>query len=172
MQDTGSEPIYGDSHLVARVETTDHVLTEQELLERRLKEQQKQSEEDSKWLLEKETNLVSHHSYSFHANVYCIFIITFYFFQKKRLSISAMSDRSETCSPNPSLSHQNSLERNFSQSDKDRPIVVKKMDPTPTADLDRTHDRVYDCTTNVVKAVMSLSQGKIGKNIGHDQTSG
>lgn len=33
------------------------------------------------------------------------------------------------------------------------------MDPAPTADLDRTNDQVYDCTTNVVKAVMSLSQG-------------
>lgn len=80
-----------------------------------------------------------------------------------------MSDRSETCSPNPSLSYQNSLERNFSQSDKERPIIVKKMDPTPTADLDRTHDLVYDCTTNVVKAVMSLSQGKTEK-IRRDQT--
>jgi len=34
------------------------------------------------------------------------------------------------------------------------------MEPTPTADLDRTNDKVYDCTTGVVKAVMSLSQGK------------
>lgn len=34
------------------------------------------------------------------------------------------------------------------------------MEPTPTADLDRTNDRVYDCTTSVVKAVMALSQGK------------
>lgn len=34
------------------------------------------------------------------------------------------------------------------------------MEPTPTADLDRTNDKVYDCTTSVVRAVMSLSQGK------------
>lgn len=33
------------------------------------------------------------------------------------------------------------------------------MEPTPTADLDRTNDKVYDCTTSVVRAVMSLSQG-------------
>lgn len=44
--------------------------------------------------------------------------------------------------------------------ERDRPIVVKKMDPTPTADLDRTNDLVYESTTNVVKAVMALSQGK------------
>lgn len=33
------------------------------------------------------------------------------------------------------------------------------MEPTPTADLDRTNDKVYDCTTSVVRAVMALSQG-------------
>lgn len=33
------------------------------------------------------------------------------------------------------------------------------MEPTPTADLDRSNDKVYDCTTQVVRAVMSLSQG-------------
>ncbi|XP_063217429.1 focal adhesion kinase 1 isoform X7 [Bacillus rossius redtenbacheri] len=64
---------------------------EQLLLEQRLRQQQRESEEDSRWLAEEETNL--------------------------------------------------------------------KMEPTPTADLDRTNDKVYDCTTNVVKAVMSLSQG-------------
>ena len=35
------------------------------------------------------------------------------------------------------------------------------MEPTPTADLDRTNDKVYDCTTSVVRAVMSLSQGNL-----------
>ena len=33
------------------------------------------------------------------------------------------------------------------------------MEPTPTAVLDRANDRVYDATTNVVRAVMGLSQG-------------
>ena len=33
------------------------------------------------------------------------------------------------------------------------------MEPTPTAPLDRGNDRVYDSTTSVVRAVMSLSQG-------------
>ncbi|XP_026676068.1 focal adhesion kinase 1 [Diaphorina citri] len=32
------------------------------------------------------------------------------------------------------------------------------MEPTPTADLDRTNDKVYECTTTVVKAIMALSQ--------------
>ena len=33
------------------------------------------------------------------------------------------------------------------------------MEPTPTADLDRTNDRVYDSTTSVVRAIMELTQG-------------
>lgn len=41
----------------------------------------------------------------------------------------------------------------------DRSVVVKKLEPTPTARLDRTHDKVYDATTSVVRAVMLLSQG-------------
>ena len=37
--------------------------------------------------------------------------------------------------------------------------LVQKMEPTPTAPLDRNNDRVYDSTTAVVRAVMALSQG-------------
>lgn len=40
-------------------------------------------------------------------------------------------------------------------------VWFQKMEPTPTADLDRSNDRVYDRTTCVVKAVMALSQGLI-----------
>jgi len=33
------------------------------------------------------------------------------------------------------------------------------MEPTPTANLDRSHDKVYDSTTSVVRAIMELTQG-------------
>lgn len=36
---------------------------------------------------------------------------------------------------------------------------VVAAEATPTADLDRTNDKVYECTTQVVRAVMALSQG-------------
>ncbi len=36
---------------------------------------------------------------------------------------------------------------------------MQKLEPTPTANLDRTSDAVYDSTTSVVRAVMGLSQG-------------
>ncbi|XP_043208526.1 focal adhesion kinase 1-like isoform X3 [Amphibalanus amphitrite] len=44
-------------------------------------------------------------------------------------------------------------------SSTERPIVVKRMEVTPTAELDRSKDRVYDCTTSVVRSVMGLSRG-------------
>ncbi|XP_018403601.1 PREDICTED: focal adhesion kinase 1 [Cyphomyrmex costatus] len=111
---------------------------EQKLLEQRLLEQQRQSEEDSRWLAREE----------------------------KRLSIATSGDesasptipRSVTQSPShePHSAYTGSL---GSDKNSDKVIVVKKMEPTPTADLDRTNDKVYDCTTSVVRAVMSLSQG-------------
>ncbi|XP_046384921.1 focal adhesion kinase 1 [Ischnura elegans] len=142
---------------------------EQRLLEQRLRRQQRESEEDSRWLAEEETNL------------------------KKRLSVAmSLSDRSDTdsvdlggipggaphamstardhmtsedsgreCSSTP-LSNGSPAPPSTSSSAnaaEERIIIVKKMEPTPTADLDRTNDKVYDCTTSVVKAVMTLSQG-------------
>ncbi|XP_036147458.1 uncharacterized protein LOC105833444 isoform X3 [Monomorium pharaonis] len=113
---------------------------EQKLLEQRLLEQQRQSEEDSRWLAREEV--------------------------QKRLSIATSGD--ESASPpvprsvTQSPSHEpHSVNTGSLGSDKsfDKVIVVKKMEPTPTADLDRTNDKVYDCTTSVVRAIMSLSQG-------------
>ncbi|XP_011647332.1 uncharacterized protein LOC105433628 [Pogonomyrmex barbatus] len=111
---------------------------EQKLLEQRLLEQQRQSEEDSRWLAREE----------------------------KRLSIATSGDesasppipRSVTQSPSHEP-HSTNIGSLGSDKSSDKIIVVKKMEPTPTADLDRTNDKVYDCTTSVVRAVMSLSQG-------------
>ncbi|KAJ8673206.1 hypothetical protein QAD02_004468 [Eretmocerus hayati] len=111
---------------------------EQQFLEKRLLEQQRQSEEDGRWLAREE----------------------------KRLSIATSGDesasppipRSSTQSPNHD-GHTTSTGSLGSDKSSDKVIIVKKMEPTPTADLDRTNDRVYECTTSVVRAVMSLSQG-------------
>ncbi|XP_014476576.1 PREDICTED: focal adhesion kinase 1 isoform X2 [Dinoponera quadriceps] len=112
---------------------------EQKLLEQRLLEQQRQSEEDSRWLAREE----------------------------KRLSIATSGDesasppvpRSVTQSPSHEPPHSANTGSLGSDKGSDKVIIVKKMEPTPTADLDRTNDKVYDCTTSVVRAVMSLSQG-------------
>lgn len=99
-------------------------------IERRIRQQMKEAEEDSKWLTEGEASL------------------------KKRLSLAASDgDSVESCGSGPS-SATNSLRRSH-----EKIVVVKKMEPTPTADLDRKNDRVYECTKNVVRAVMALSQG-------------
>ncbi|XP_066999399.2 focal adhesion kinase 1 isoform X2 [Anabrus simplex] len=158
---TGKQPVYGDGLLedgnADRIVGQCQFDFEQQELEQRLRQQQRESEEDSRWLAEEETNL------------------------KKRLSIAtSLSDRSDTDSvegtlPGPgsgSPLHSTPLphpqvpdERDRSStplsngSAEERVIVVKKMEPTPTADLDRSNDKVYDCTTSVVKAVMLLSQG-------------
>lgn len=120
--------IYGDPVLDPEAEAR--------LIELRIKQQQKQSEEDGKWLAEEESNL------------------------KKRLSMvgaeseEAIAPGPDTASRGPSPDHSE-----HSTASLDRVIVVKKMEPTPTADLDRANDNVYECTTTVVRAVMTLSQG-------------
>ncbi|KAK7791000.1 hypothetical protein R5R35_007897 [Gryllus longicercus] len=148
--------VYGDAALAEAARgcpdgsTENSLQREQQQLQQRLRQQQRQSEEDSRWLQEEEINL------------------------KKRLSVATtLSDRSDTDSgaeggPMPAPPGSSSVsdwERERSStplsngSTEERVIVVKKMEPTPTADLDRTNDQVYDCTTSVVKAVMCLSQG-------------
>merc|ERR1712106_155518 len=133
------------------VERGKHMELEQRLLEATLRQQQIQSEEDSRWLHQEENNL------------------------KKRLSIthsfgSEHSDSSDglmgghiespprTPGPLRALDKDRSSTPVSSGSDE-RQFIVKKLEPTPTAPLDRTNDRVYDSTTSVVRAVMALSQG-------------
>ncbi|XP_050545837.1 focal adhesion kinase 1 isoform X2 [Daktulosphaira vitifoliae] len=111
-------------------------LSEVEQLERRLKQQQIESEKDSIWLAEEETNL------------------------KKRLSLVASQSDNESIDGRSSLTSPSSLDRSTkTRTTDERSIVIKKLEPTPTADLDRSNDKVYECTTLVVKAVMTLSQG-------------
>ncbi|XP_046437098.1 focal adhesion kinase 1-like isoform X5 [Daphnia pulex] len=116
----------------------EHMEQERRMLEWKLRQQQRQSEEDSRWLAEEESHL-----------------------QRKRLSVAASSsDRSDT----DSMDGANACQKDRSTPLQgnpldDRSVVVKKLEPTPTARLDRTHDKVYDATTSVVRAVMLLSQG-------------
>ncbi|XP_050427745.1 focal adhesion kinase 1 isoform X2 [Adelges cooleyi] len=111
-------------------------LSEVEQLERRLKQQQIESEKDSIWLAEEETNL------------------------KKRLSLVPSQSDSESIDGRSSQTPPSSLDRSTKTKPTDeRVVVIKKLEPTPTADLNRNNDKVYECTTLVVKSVMMLSQG-------------
>lgn len=127
---------------------------EQSELQTRLERQQRQMAEDRLWLNSEENEL------------------------RKRLSLATSSDRSDTESvegggggsgggargASPCLSGAEQTGTDGSKpssnsSSTERPIVVKRMEVTPTAELDRSRDRVYDCTTAVVRSVMSLSRG-------------
>ncbi|KAB0790612.1 hypothetical protein PPYR_14979 [Photinus pyralis] len=200
VQPTSSQhSIYGDQLLQNSLVQND--LTSEynrHMLEQKLKQQQIESEEDSKWLIESESSL------------------------KKRLSIMSSSDgdtlrdcsQSITSLPSSPLSSSYSTSTHYQLSSSIASMSVsgnglqsgpesqcsskshspagsvtstltlaertdstgtpskgfesveseidmkgKKMEPTPTADLDRSNDKVYDCTTQVVRAVMTLSQG-------------
>ncbi len=83
-------------------------------MESRLRQQQLQSDEDSKWLRQEE--------------------------RKLRINNNGSSGNNQDVPENPSE------------------VVVKEINPTPTANLDRTNDSAYEATTSVVRAVMLLSQ--------------
>lgn len=137
------------------------------------RQQRIDSEKDQEWLQREETNLVGDYDWNALSKTHKPF-------QKKRLSItnsfgSEHSDSSEgvlvpglalaTESPphtpllHPSVQDKERSATPVSSGSEDRQFVVKKLEPTPTAPLDRTNDRVYDSTTSVVRAVMALSQG-------------
>ncbi|KAF6197741.1 hypothetical protein GE061_008707, partial [Apolygus lucorum] len=143
---SSSSSLYGDPLALERgvitPSATGSLELEEKTLEERLKQQAREVAEDSSWLSEGEACL------------------------KKRLSIAAsLSDESTEGGPSncDSLSRKSpasttdSLSRKAGQTET--VVRLKKMEPTPTADLDRTNDKVYECTTLVVRAVMALSQG-------------
>ncbi|EFX72158.1 hypothetical protein DAPPUDRAFT_326515 [Daphnia pulex] len=108
----------------------EHMEQERRMLEWKLRQQQRQSEDDSRWLAEEERHM------------------------RKRLSVAASSsDRYDTDSMDGANAYQKdrSTPLQGNQLD-DRSVVVKKLEPTPTARLDQTHEKVYDATS-VVRAV-------------------
>ncbi|XP_019880199.2 focal adhesion kinase 1 isoform X4 [Aethina tumida] len=182
--------IYGDQ-LLERYQPPPHF--NHQVLEQRLRQQQRESEEDSRWLAESEIHL------------------------KNRLSTIPSSTESDSAqeqsqsltslptSPTSSVNYSNSasyaltgslgsmsLSGNGLQSSTGSVCSSKSHSPSgsitstmtlagkqesansgsecetekskensqpSTANLDRTHDRVYECTTDVVRSIMSLSHG-------------
>lgn len=65
-QQQQQQPIYGDSVAIQQEDgAVGSLELEHRLLEQRLRQQQKQSEEDSRWLAEEEINLVRLFSFCF-----------------------------------------------------------------------------------------------------------
>ncbi|XP_014663511.1 PREDICTED: focal adhesion kinase 1-like [Priapulus caudatus] len=106
-------------------------------LELKLLKQQKQAEEDSRWLAEEEENLKP----------------------LRRASSDAGSDAS---SPPPTPRTPPAVVAQQMQGAGGGCAAltyIGRVDPAPTSDVDRTDDRVFEQTTAVVKAVMELSRG-------------
>ncbi|CAH0551900.1 unnamed protein product [Brassicogethes aeneus] len=160
------------------------------VLEQRLKQQQRESEEDSRWLVESETHLnrlstipsdtdsLQEHSQSLtslptsptssmnYSNS------ASYALTGSMASVSLggnglHSSHGSVCSskshsPSGSITSTMTLtgkqESAHSGSECETEKNKEGQEP-PAANLDRTHDRVYECTTDVVRAIMSLSHG-------------
>ncbi|XP_060536521.1 focal adhesion kinase 1-like isoform X6 [Cylas formicarius] len=153
-----------------------------QVLEQRLRQQQLESEEDSRWLAESETNLKkltvvgplnetisclenTHQSSLPASPSNCsehqrsgdgvVGVAAGNGLQSGTASLSS----SKSHSPVGSLTNTMTLSGQQSGSDFGSDSERSKDVHHVTAIPDRTHDRVYECTTDVVRAVMSLSQG-------------
>ncbi|XP_067121087.1 focal adhesion kinase 1-like isoform X2 [Centruroides vittatus] len=126
-------------------------LLEKKYLAMKLQHQQKQADEDSHWLAEEELR--------------CGALIQ----PKKRLSLSDCSRSSDTDSLEadsnlgslnriPHREVNNALYTRVNSGNGTNTTNVE-VTSAPTANLDRTGDSVYDCTTKVVRSVMDLLQG-------------
>lgn len=134
-----------------RVNNESVMQLEKKYLAMKLQHQQKQTNEDSHWLAEEEQK--------------CSALIQ----PKKRLSFSDCSRSSDTDSLEAdsnlgSLNRMHYREVNnalYTKVNSGNGSSASKIEVTsaPTANLDRTDDSVYDCTTNVVRSVMNLLQG-------------
>ncbi|KAJ8968098.1 hypothetical protein NQ314_002469, partial [Rhamnusium bicolor] len=166
------------------------------VLKQKLKQQQLESEEDSKWLAESETHLkkrlsictplLDHEatldnsnsltslptspsyvnntnsvSYQLSSNLTAMSLSgNGNGMQSSTGSVSSSKSHSPPGSLTSTMAGKNEIGgitlsgSEYSDSEK-----AKETSQNPTANLDRTHDRVYECTTDVVRAVMALSQG-------------
>ncbi|CAG2105622.1 unnamed protein product [Medioppia subpectinata] len=158
------ESLCSASNTTSSSSTTTSATEAQELAERaefdkqsleiRLKQQKQESEEDSKWLAHEEKQLLA---------------------SVKRLSLCDSqhnnSEQQQRCSPiNPVVeysvpSNHSKVVSNGTNNSSTLSTLSSisnpstPLEPTPTADLDRSDDGVYHYTMNVVNAVRYLLQG-------------
>lgn len=110
-------------------------------IEARLRKQQEESEKDSRWLQQQEDNI------------------------KKRLSISSLNDPvletngKPPIAEKPPLSPRPTFDQQARGSTSSLAISPSTTEKKIEAMVDRKNDRIYLCTTNVVRAIMTLSSG-------------
>ncbi|CAG9860435.1 unnamed protein product [Phyllotreta striolata] len=178
--------LYGDQ-LLFENNRYDNSTNFNAVLRQKLKQQQMESEEDSKWLAESETHLkrlsitqeqdttestltspptspsyISPAPYQPASNTASSHGSKGNGMHSSTGSMSSSQSHSPLGSLNSTLRSTKSDERRDDAPQSGSVIEEsekKEPGPVPTANLDRTHDRVYECTTDVVRAVMALSQG-------------
>lgn len=185
---SSQQSLYGDL-LLENIKS--RPIVEKHILEQKLRQQQKESEEDQKWLQETETSLkrlsiampsdtdtsldyphsmvsvpTSPLSTNFSNSTSCnlssslaSMSVTGNGVQSGSESQSSSKNQSPAGSVTSTLTTVSVKPDRSSTPSGDSDREKRRIEPTPTADLDRTNDKVYDCTTHVVKAVMTLSQG-------------
>ncbi|CAH1126716.1 unnamed protein product [Ceutorhynchus assimilis] len=135
-----------------------HLPTEH-VMQRKLRQQQLESNEDSRWLAESEINLEKRLS-----------SIPVDALDSMSLNSFSVSGVDELNSDNMATSIQNSTE-SLNKSKSSSPVLtsasmssleqnqIGTSEQKDTISLVRENDKVYKCTTEVVKAIMLLSQG-------------
>nr|CAI5832843.1 unnamed protein product [Callosobruchus analis] len=161
------QPVYGDQLLFENAMYEQQSSNFNNMLRQKLRQQQVESEEDSKWLTESETQLKQlsisripeghHHQESLSEPMASPSLVVAAVQPKGSSASSSGSHSPAGTMLNCEKSEENSLPRSGSI-DTDS-SERKEPSPNPTANLDRSHDCVYESTTEVVRAVMALSQG-------------
>ncbi|XP_064486390.1 focal adhesion kinase 1-like isoform X2 [Ornithodoros turicata] len=129
---------------------------EHRMLEMRLQHQQKESEEDSKWLSKEATNFPLPVTPT-RTRISCSEQLDTEFIGTNGTSPTSATPHPGVQTETAQLPANGTME--YSSVDKKANMQAQKIEPAPTAELDRTDDRVYGCTTQVVRSVMTLSQG-------------
>uniref|UniRef100_A0A4W3JLG8 Focal adhesion kinase 1 n=1 Tax=Callorhinchus milii TaxID=7868 RepID=A0A4W3JLG8_CALMI len=119
------------------------------VMEERLIRQQQEMEEDQRWLEQEEKFLVNFTLQS--SAVYTIFIL---FFPPEHAAPPKKPPRPGAPTHGGSIASLNSPIDSYNEGVKIQP---QEISPPPTANLDRSNDKVYENVTGLVKAVIEMS---------------
>ncbi|XP_066248998.1 focal adhesion kinase 1 isoform X2 [Euwallacea similis] len=159
-------PASPTQYVIRRSEPTHGNPVNEQVLEQKLRQQQMESNEDSRWLAESEVNLEKRlsrlplESLSIESTS-----ITHSLHRLNGSEISSSAPANETSSSR-TASIENSTE-SLNRSKSSSPVLSssrlnsleRHVEKKESSTVDRAKDKVYKCTTEVVKAIMLLSQG-------------
>ncbi|KAL3867719.1 hypothetical protein ACJMK2_040583 [Sinanodonta woodiana] len=128
---------------------------DEETIEKRLRQQQKESEEDARWLMANEKN-VNHEPRKLSNGNTPV--------KENSPPVSLVQVETRPTITRNMSQHSSTSSRSSSTSEPDGPSSRQNENPAPQGPapqggpLDRTNDKVYDSTTKVVRSVMTFSK--------------